>query len=222
MNYSLTEAPFTPSWARDNKDYFFFIYNGSSMAPLFKPGDMLCARSPVWRNIRPGDAVIVHWENSLDNLDNVVHRVMSVKREHLISQGDNNLKPDAQVVTMDNLTGLVVSFSRQGRLYSVTGGLLGLFYARLIHTRNFVWMFIKRLGWRAYRHIRQSGLVARVWRPVISQIRVITDSGPLVKYCFRTKTVARWWPEKKKFDVVKPFDLVIPHPEDPKEYAFLD
>lgn len=214
MNNSLIEPPFTPSWARENEENIFFIYSGASMAPLFKPGDMLCARFHVWENIRPGDVVIIHWGNHINHSEHVVHRVVSVNQDNLNTQGDNNLKLDAQVVTNDNLVGLVFSFGRKGKIYSVRGGRLGLFYAHLVHTRNYIWMLIKRLGWRAYRRIRQSGLVARLWRPAISQIRVMTDEGPLIKYCFGTKTVARWWPQQKRFQVVKPFDLVLSDPEE--------
>lgn len=184
------------------------------MAPLFKPGDLLCVRKPVLGNIRLGDIVIIDWGSDKNQFETIVHRVVSVKQEYLITQGDNNLKPDPQIVTSDNLVGLVASFGRQGHVYLVRDGTIGLFYARLMHARNYLWLLIKRLDWRIYRLIRQSGWVARVWRPAIFQIRVMTDNGPLIKYCHGNRTVARWWLETKKFDVVKPFDLVIPNPEE--------
>ena len=213
MNNSLTEPPFVPAWAKDFKDTIFFIYNGPSMGPLFKPGDLLFTRRSVLKNILLGDVIIIDWGH--DN-KYVVHRVISVRQGYLVTQGDNNLKPDPQAVTSDNLVGLVTSFGRQNHIYSVNGGIKGLFYARLIHARNYIWLFTKRLGWRIYRLIRQSGWVARLWRPAISQIHVMTDTGPLIKYCHDKRTVARWWLETKRFEVVKPFDLVIPHPEESK------
>jgi len=216
MNNSLTEPPFIPSWVRKYKEKLFYIYNGPSMAPLFKPGDLLCARKSALGNIRLGDIVIIDWGSDKNYIGYVVHRVISVKREYLITQGDNNLKPDPLKVTNDNLVGLVTSFGRQGHLYLVKGGTIGLFYARLIHARNYSWLLIKRMGWRIYRLIRQSGWVARIWHPTISQLRVKTDHGSLIKYCHGNRTVARWWPEAKKFDVVKPFDLVIPNPDESK------
>ena len=186
------------------------------MAPLFKPGDLLCARKSALGNIRLGDIVIIDWGSDKNYIQYVVHRVISVQQNHLITQGDNNLKTDLQVVTRENLVSLVTSFGRQNHVHSVKGGTMGLFYARLIHARNFVWSLIRLLGWRIYRLLRQSGLIARIWHPTISHIRVITDNGPLIKYCHGNRIVARWWPETKKFDVVKPFDLVIPHPEESK------
>jgi signal peptidase I len=216
MDNSLTEPPFTPVWARKYKESIFFIYNGTSMAPLFKPGDLLCARRHVWGNIHPGDIVIVNWGSSINHSENVVHRVVSVRRDNLITRGDNNLKPDSEMASKNNLVGLVVAFGRHSHIYSAKGGRPGLFYARLIHLRNYICMLIKCLGRRVYRQVQQSGLSARVWRPTLSRIHVMTDEGPLVKYCFGTRTVARWWPQQKRFDVVKPFDLVLSAPEELK------
>jgi hypothetical protein len=177
---------------------------------------MLCACKTVLEKTHLGDVVIVFREGNTNHFDHIVHRVVSVNQDYLITQGDNNLKPDAQIVTIDNLVGLVTSFSRHNHVYPVMGGTLGLFYARLIYARNHSWLLIKRLGWRIYRHIRQNGLIARVWRPSISQIRLVTNNGYLVKYCHDNRTVARWWSETKAFEVVKPFDLVIPRPEGSK------
>ena len=210
MNNSLVEPPFIPAWARQLKEYLFFIYNGPSMAPLFKPGDILCARKSVLGNIHLGDVIIIVWQNDISHIETVVHRVVAAKPECLITRGDNNLKPDAQAVTSDNLVGLVTSFGRQNRMYPVRNGYLGLLHARFIHARNHLWLLVRRLGWRVYRLISQSGVVAKVWRPDISQIRVMTLDGSLFKYCYGNRTVAYWRPELKKFDVV------IPNPEESK------
>ena len=186
------------------------------MAPLFKPGDLLCCRKESFENVRLGDILIIVWESDNNHIEYVVHRTISLKPDCLTTQGDNNLKPDLQVVTRKNFVGLVTSFSRRGHVYSVFGGTIGLLYSRVILLWNNILLIMKRLGWQVYRWIRQSGLIAIVWRPAISQIRVMTDKGPLNKYCYGNHTVARWWQKQKCFNVVKPFDLVIPKPEESK------
>ncbi len=216
MSNSQLESPSAPIWVREFKEIKYFVYYGPSMMPLFKPGDLLCARKSVLRNIRLGDVVIINLGGDKNRIEYVVHRVVSAKQGCLITQGDNNLKPDMQIVSKENLVGLVTSFYRQKHVYSVKGGAIGFLYARFIYTRNYIWLLIKRLGWMTYRLIDQSGWVSIIWRPAIYQIRVATDTGPLVKYCHGNRTVARWWPEINKFDVVKPFDLVITHPEEKK------
>jgi signal peptidase I len=216
MNNSLIEPPFIPIWAKRFREDLFFIYNGASMAPLFKTGDILCARKSALENIQTGDIVIVDRRVERTHNDYVVHRVMAVRQGCLITQGDNNLMPDHQMVTSENLVGCVTAFGRQNHVYPIRGGYVGLFYARLIHARNIIWNLIKCLGWRIYRLVRQSGLAAKIWRPAIGRVRVVTDNGFLIKYCYGDRTVAYWWPETKKFDVIKPFDLVIPNPQEPK------
>ena len=64
--------------------------------------------------------------------------------------------------------------------------------------------------------------MARIWKPAISQIHLKTDTGTLVKFIYRKKTVAVWEASRGRFDCRKPFDLVIFPPEDQQEYAFLD
>jgi signal peptidase I len=221
MSDFLSKPPFTPAWGKGDAN-LYFIYNGASMVPLFKPGDMLCVKPSSFFDVHLGDIVVFYLKDKANDPSCGVHRVISVTRNGLITQGDNNASLDSQKVTKKNLIGLVTSFERQGRLYPIRGGAWGLFHVRVIHARKFTLRLIRRLTWRLYRQVRQSGLVARVWRPAISRIHLMTDKGPLVKYCHGTKTVAHWWPEQKHFVVVTPFDLVISHPEDLKEYAFLD
>jgi signal peptidase I len=214
MNNFLIEPPFVPGWAMKRRNSKFFIYNGESMKPLFKPGDILVVRDLISDKVRYGDVVIIRRENRPMGLaENVVHRVIGVGPEYLITKGDNNPNPDTQLVTTENLVGLVIEFERNGHIYKVKGGMLGLFYARIVHLNNLGLLFLKRIGWRFYHLVRQSGMITRFWQPVIHQIYFKTHAGTLIKYCFCNRTVAYWWPETKIFNVAKPFDLVIPHPE---------
>lgn len=215
MDISLNECPFIPSWARDFKDTSFFIYNGASMKPFFRPGDLLCASYTPLGKIHLGDIVIVKRESNINQMDYIVHRVIKVERELLLTRGDNNLKADIQAVTPQNLIGRVTSFGRQSHVYIVRGGILGLLYAFLCYIKIFIWMLIKRLGRRGYYLVHESGLIAKIWRPKFNRLRVMTDDGPLVKYCIGTKTVARWWPQQGRFNVSKPFDLVLSAPIEP-------
>jgi signal peptidase I len=215
MDNSLIEAPFFPVWARELKDNKVFIYNGASMAPLFKPGDLLCVRPFVFGEIQPGDIVVVNSGIKVNKNEYVVHRVISFSPDSLITRGDNNLKVDELFTTQENLIGKVTSYERKNRPYKIRGGQSGLWFARIIYIRNKIWRFTKRLGWRAYGQIRRSGWVARVWRPTITQIYLITDEGKMVKYRYGNHTVAHWWPQQARFKAVKPFDLVIRDPTKP-------
>ncbi len=193
-----------------------FIYNGYSMTPYFKVGDLLYGSCVEAGRVSVGDIVIVFRGESSDHFNHYVHRVVHKKGNRLVTRGDNNQTFDTLVVTEEYLFGLVTHYERMGRIFPVRGGFWGQLYARTIYLRNRCWRLIEKLGVHFYRWLRQSGLVARLWRPTISRICVKVVNGYLVKYCYRNRTVARWWPVEKHFDVIKPFDLVISSPELPK------
>jgi len=216
MSNSLIKTPFFPSRASENKNSIFFIYNGTSMSPLFRPGDLLYVQIAVLESIRLGDVIVLNWGIDKDHANYVVHRVVSIKQNHLISQGDNNFKLDAPKVNAENFIGQVVSFSRLNHIYVISGGIKGLLYARFVHLKNYIWIILKRFGRRTYNYIRQSEIISKIWTPCIRQICVMTDQGPLIKYYYGNQTVARWWTERKTFYAIKPFDLVIRNPEEYK------
>jgi len=203
-----------PAWAEVGRGDIFFIYNGASMRPLFKPGDLLCARRIPWEDIKVGDVVIFSSSVRTNSDRYIVHRVISVKHDGLFTQGDNNFVPDGEIVSKDRLVGQVVYFNRRRRVNKVNRGTVGIYYFYFVYIRNYIWAFLKRKGKGLYIRIHKSGWVNDIWKPKITKIHVMTDSGKLIKYCFYNFTVARWWPEKRQFDVVKPFDLVIPCPQE--------
>ena len=80
----------------------------------------------------------------------------------------------------------------------------------IMTTKNGV---IKRTELSEFTNLRKSGLISRLWHPRITQIRLQTARGSLVKYSCAGRTVARHWPEIGRFECLKPFDLVIPRPD---------
>jgi len=70
------------------------------------------------------------------------------------------------------------------------------------------WLFRK-----PYHLLLFSGIITKLWEPVFYKLTLQTEDGPLVKYIYRQHTVAVWDANLKRFDCHKPFDLVIPRPE---------
>ena len=60
---------------------------------------------------------------------------------------------------------------------------------------------------------RQSGLIARLWRPSVLKVQLMTEDGPLVKYVCGNRTVAYHWVNEDRFKCRKPFDLVLFKPK---------
>jgi signal peptidase I len=195
------------------------LYLGRSMTGTFRPGDRLAVTPVCLAEIRRGDVVVFRLPNSPEDVDSYVHRVVALTPEGLRTQGDNNDFIDANVVTAGQLLGRVSSFTRDGKAHRVRGGRWGRLHVWLLHTRHWVRSFLGQIGHWPYSWLKASDLVARYWQPEIKTVRVASADGPVVKYVHGGRTVARWWPEKQRFECRKPFDLVIPHPESPMSPA---
>lgn len=198
-----------------------FYYRGRSMAGTFCPGDSLIVAPALLDSLRPGDVVVVQGPNQqANNTDRLVHRVITATPGGLITRGDNNPCPDATPVTAVNLLGQVTHVQRNGKVYRVRGGRIGLLRARLLRvwrrTWRRAWRLIVQIGRWPYRRLRQSGLAARLWKPSITQISLMTKDGPVIKYVFGRWTVARWWPQNNRFECRKPFDLFLHRPDKPE------
>ncbi len=191
-------------------------YRGGSMLGTFRPGDYLTVEPVPLAAIRLGDVVVCRGREEAGEPDEIVHRVVDVLPDGLVTRGDNSPYVDSVPVTQDTLLGRVTHVQRGGQVRPVWGGRRGLLRARMLHARcavrRFGWRWLSIVGRRPYRWLRQSGLVGRLWRPAITRVRVEAEDGPLVKYVHRGRTVARWWPERGRFRCRKPYDLVISRP----------
>ena len=74
---------------------------GSSMRPLFAPGDRLRVRPAVAADARPGDVVVIATADRL-----IAHRLVYATPTTLLTRGDDALTPDAPV-SPDALIGIV-------------------------------------------------------------------------------------------------------------------
>lgn len=197
-----------------------YFYHGQSMRGTFRPGDSLIAEPVALAEIRPGD-VIVYRKPGPQEGSKVVHRVMKVVPGGLILRGDNNPAEDVTVVLEEDIIGRVTHVQGGSRTRKVHGGQAGLWRARWLHAWNPARRVLRWWGWKIlyhaghypYRWLRRSGLIAHLWRPAITRIQLMSDSGPVVKFVCGNRTVAQWWPEYRRFRCRKPYDLIL-RPED--------
>lgn len=183
------------------------------MLGTFRSGDYAAIESVPLPGVRLGDVVVFRVPNRDADANEIVHRVIAILPKGLVTRGDNKPHADTMVVTADNLTGRVTHVERDGKRRLVRGGRVGLLWARTLWTWLYIRNLVVRLGRGPYRRLRRSGLVPQLWRPSITQVRLATEDGPLVKYVCGGRTVARWWPEEGSFECRRPYDLVIPRPD---------
>jgi signal peptidase I len=212
MSNSLIEPYALSPWAKEKGLTHCFIYRGPSMTPTFQNGDFLYLCSVAPRLLR-GDVIVF---TDLNKKGFIVHRIISTSLEGLITRGDQNRLYDSSPITLDQIVGKVELVESRLRIKPVANGLLGLWLARIWHTVFWLERLFRRMFWKPYQLVRKSGLVSFIWRPNIIKMQVQKADGSQVKYIYKQRTVATWDPTFQRFDCRKPFDLVIPHPDEPQ------
>jgi signal peptidase I len=207
MLSSLTESDLIPPGASAAGLSRCFVYNGPSMRPTFRPGHLLYVR-PEAHRIAPGDVIVFAREEG-----HVVHRVIAVTASGLITRGDNNRLNDPQPITPEQVIGRVELVGDKDRLRPVRGGRTGLVAARFGWAVRRVMLWLRRAFWKPYDALRRFSpsrrLLARLFASQVAQVHLQTPDGALIKTVFRGRTVARWWPDQRRYECLKPFDLFL-------------
>jgi signal peptidase I len=184
------------------------FYIGKSMWPTFRPGDLLEV-APLHRFPRSGDVVMFRQGDSETDDCPVVHRVRAMTAKGFVTQGDNSPYPDSQCVSLDQIVGIVTHVHRGGKFLHVHGGRYGLWTLRRLVAARAIRRILRLSLHTMYGQMRDSGILARIWQPQVSLLRINSPDGTLIKYLWRGRTIARWWPRQNKFECRKPWDLVI-------------
>jgi signal peptidase len=124
------------------------VFSGNSMYPTFKEPDYLDIVPYGTKKPRRGDVICFQSPNKGIN---VVHRVMKIKPQGVITRGDNNPMDDPGLLPFSEVTGRVTALKGKEKSRRVRGGNLGMldyFYAR---------------GYRKTRIM--AGLIYRVFLP---------------------------------------------------------
>jgi len=108
---------------------------GPSMYPTLRPGDGLELYN--YRNnaeIKIGDVIVYpHPDKPMD----VVHRIIKIKPEGVITRGDNNNKIDPYVVKYSDIAGKVIAAKRRTRLIDIKAGKVGFCIHKIMLLRKY-------------------------------------------------------------------------------------
>jgi len=212
MSASLTETQLIPPLIKANGLTRCFIYNGPSMTPPFRPGDMLYVR-PTACDLSVGS--VIAFTDPVRG--RIVHRIISIADTEWGTRGDNNRLKDVLPVTPDRLIGRVEIAEFQGCFRTVRGGRRGLWSARMQWGGRWVNGGMRRIFRVPYHVLRRSVTVRRFLSRWFSHhlgvVRIETSADLLVKITYKGHTVARWQPRQKRFECRKPFDLLVAPPD---------
>lgn len=185
------------------------LYRGRSMRGTFVPGDGLVIAAVGMAAVCCGDVVVFAARDGMTESRDVVHRVVCVCTEGLITRGDSNHFEDPVPVKADNLVGVVTHARRGRRLIPVAGGWRGMWRARVRRVRGLVRRVLGRVARKPYHALRVLGLVRRIWQPTTRVLVVRYDHGPLAKVLVAGRSVASINLTTGRFVCRKPYDLVL-------------
>jgi signal peptidase I len=97
-------------------------YFGKSMNPTFREPELLEVEPYEDKPVRCGDVI---YFTSPDKRTPVVHRVIQITPEGILTRGDNNPLLDSYCLSSDQITGKVVSALRGEMKHKVWGGKAG-------------------------------------------------------------------------------------------------
>jgi signal peptidase I len=194
------------------------------MYPTFRYGDFVRIIPAAISNLRPGD-VIVFRGNSPDRL--IVHRVLRVISNGVITKGDANCSIDPEIVTKEKLLGCVRWFERRGKSFRTVGGCLGLLWAILLWQLIAIYFVFCSLGAIAYRMLARSSAARRLarmfWHPQFKVVCVRNNGSCALKLHIGKRVVAEFEPRTETPRIRPPYGLVF-DPKDLKRHvqAFLN
>lgn len=90
------------------ENYDYFLVKGGSMLPTIKPGQKV--KILKTNNLKVGDIIVFGnkvSKNKKNNIFRIVHRIVKINGNKIITKGDNRLNCD-RIISYDNILGKVI------------------------------------------------------------------------------------------------------------------
>lgn len=112
-------------------DTLTYSNKGASMEPLLRQGrDLFTVRKKGAERCRAGDVVLFRRGENY-----VLHRIVEVRSEEYVCQGDNTVRAEFGV-TDEDILGVMTGFVRKGRKHSVSEPLYRVYTGAMLCTRG--------------------------------------------------------------------------------------
>jgi len=96
------------------KNYKTFLYIGESMKPLFKTGDLVLLKD--CNKPKVGDVIVFLKQ---DSKEKIIHRVIKISKNSIITKGDNNSLKDKETINIKDVIGKVLYIKRDNKLIRI-------------------------------------------------------------------------------------------------------
>jgi signal peptidase I len=183
-------------------------YSGGSMRPIFRDGDALTVEPYGGRKRRVGDIVVFM---DPENNQKIIHRIVSIRREGIHTQGDHSTQLDPWVLEPGEIIGKVVSAWRGNRKVRVINGLAGHIQALAFRTWVKMDDLASPLLHSSYRWLSRKGLVRRLMggNPRIRILSLQKPDGVEYQLLFKNRQIGRRRAGAPAWEIKRPYRLLI-------------
>ena len=176
------------------------------MYPLMRNGDLL-GYTEDCSSVSSGDVILFSHEDRI-----VVHRVVKTVSSGLITRGDSSFRNDPETVSRNDVTGICRRVYRRNRTIRVLRGFPGTVQMAFGHIVRVSRSVLYAVFHPLYRFLARTGVFRLVWKPSVRRLSFHTPQGKLVKFVWRRRTIARWYPDTGRFVCRFPFALFLSPP----------
>jgi signal peptidase len=184
-------------------------YIGPSMNPSLKAGDILKVVPYQGNKIRVGDIVVFHPPGGQSQ---VVHRVVSLDMRGVIrTRGDNNSNNDPCDLSVDRITGHVVSVQRGAKHIPICGGRRGSISANVRRAAKIFSRVFSNMLHPAYHYLARKGVFRKLLYPYFKP-RIICyrrTNGVEMQLFVGSWVVGRRLAGQNRWRIRRPFRLFI-------------
>lgn len=174
------------------------------MRGTFREGDFLKVVKVEVDELKLGDIIVF---NEAEGDKNVVHRIISLKNDKIVTRGDCNRHVDKGFLLNKKLIGKVVGFDRKEKYLIVANGILGYLSSRLIRAKLLCKIVLFSLLKPSYSLIKKTQIVPKIWKPDLQLMTFKSNNGDILKYTHNGKTILVYESNKIRFQ--RPYDLLF-------------
>jgi signal peptidase I len=175
---------------------------GCSMFPTLRVGDSLNVIAYGDKKIYPGDVVLFRGSGH-----DVVHRVIAVNPDVIITQGDNNAGSDEPILP-ENILGHVISVQRENLTVTIHGGKKGLLIAKVLRIKKALSLKISRILHPLYHALAGSGIF-RITRFETQILCFERPEGTEMQLLLGKRVIAKRHAGSNEWKIRRPFRLFI-------------